>query len=363
MPSGDHVTVQGVSEVLDAHRDDWSPEQLSEFLLSFPATGAVWDWLSRLPDGVSRLYRKALQPVGLPDPAECERVAQELISHGRPFAALDLLGLYVERADPPPDPALIAAAMETAATSPSGERVGQLLQHHVARLLDHLESSNELEEARLAQLEWLYLPLLRYSDRPPRLLHSELARAPDFFADVVSQVYRGEGEERDDTPESRTRAQVGHQLLDSWHGLPGDGEGVVDSAALRDWVLRAREILHDRNRGAIGDQCIGNALRYSPNGIDGAWPHEGVRNLVEELESQRIETGIEVELSNSRGFTSRGMFEGGDQERQLAQQYQTWAEMVQTRWPRTAAMHRRIAEHFEWVARRHDDDAEQYEDG
>jgi hypothetical protein len=104
-------------------------------------------------------------------------------------------------------------------------------------------------------------------------------------------------------------------------------------------------------------------LRYSPDGVDGVWPHEAVRRLIEDLESQHIETGIEVEVSNSRGFTSRGVFEGGDQERQLSQQYQASAESLQTRWPRTAAMLRRIADHYEWAARRHDDDAERYEDG
>jgi hypothetical protein len=352
------------TEVLETHGAELSSEQQSEFLLALPASGQTWEWLDRFGEAPTRLYWTEYASMGLPDPSEAERAAQGLLTHGRPFAALDSLGLYVDRADPPLDPEFVADALEAAATSPTEEVIGQSAQYDVARLLDHLECSGAIADERLVELEWLYLPLLRYSERPPRLLHRELAREPSFFADVVCHVYRGEAEEPDADPESQARARVAYELLDSWHGLPGvDGEGVVNQDALRDWVLEARTILQDQNRPAIGDQCIGHVLRYAPNGVDGAWPHEVVRNLVEELQSQQIEKGIETEVANSRGVTSRGVFEGGDQERALAQQYRAWAETVQTRWPRTAAMLRRIAEHYEWEARLHDDDAERHEDG
>ena len=92
------------------------------------------------------------------------------------------------------------------------------------------------------------------------------------------------------------------------------------------------------------------------------WPHEAVRDLIEELASQHIETGMEVEVRNSRGVTSRGMYDGGDQERSLADKYSQWAEATQARWPRTSAMLRRLAESYERDARRHDIDAERDED-
>jgi len=353
-----------VTHVLDTGGPDWSPEKQSEFLLALPTTDQAWEWLDRFGEAPTRLYWTGLPSMGLPDPTEAERAARGFIAHGRPFASLDVLGLYVDRADPPLDPEFVAAALETAATSPTDEVISQSAEYDAARLLDHLESSGAINEERLAQLEWLYLPLLRHSDRPPRLLHRELAREPSFFADVVCHVYRGEDEEPNVTTESQNRARVAYELLDSWHALPGvDTEGVVNEDTLRDWALGARRILHDQNRQEIGDQCIGHVLRYAPNGADEAWPHEAVRHLIEELQSDHIERGIESEVTNSRGVTSRGVFEGGDQERALAQQYRVWAETVQTRWPRTAAMLRRIAEHYEWEARHHDDDAERHEDG
>ena len=127
-------------------------------------------------------------------------------------------------------------------------------------------------------------------------------------------------------------------------------------------MIGARSVLHEQDRGAIGDQRIGSVLRYSPVGDDGVWPHEAIRVLIEELAAEHVERGIEVQVYNSRGVTSRGVYEGGDQERALADQYREWAEATQSRWPRTASMLRRIVDSYERDARRHDVDAERDED-
>lgn len=277
---------------------------------------------------------------------------------------MELLGGSTDRVDPPLTPTFIAEVLEAGATTPIAENVsGTMLQYYVARLLDHVEATQELDNATLARLEWLYLPLLRHGDRPPRLLHQELAKDPEFFAEVITWIFRGEAEDREPTDELQARARAGFDLLESWKGLPGlSKDGTVDARVLQEWVHNARTILHDQSRGDIGDQQVGSVLRYSPKGDDGVWPHEAVRELIEELEAEHVERGIEVQVYNSRGVTSRGVYDGGDQERELADQYSEWAEATQARWPRTSAMLRRIAESYERDARHHDDDAERHED-
>jgi alpha/beta superfamily hydrolase len=57
--------------------------------------------------------------------------------------------------------------------------------------------------------------------------------------------------------------------------------------------------------------------------------------LIEELEAEQIERGIGISRFNQRGAFSKGLYDGGKQERALANQYRNWAEVTR-KWPRTS---------------------------
>jgi alpha-L-fucosidase len=99
-----------------------------------------------------------------------------------------------------------------------------------------------------------------------------------------------------------------------------------------------------------------------PPDPDGAWPHIAVRDLIEELRSEQLEGGLKIGVYNSRGVFMKSPTAGGEQERQIAERYQGYANQVSDRWPRTAAMLRRIARSYISDARREDINAELTED-
>jgi hypothetical protein len=66
----------------------------------------------------------------------------------------------------------------------------QMFQYHLEKLLTELDKRNDVDEKTIAQLEWLYLPLLRHSKRPPKTLHKSLSESPTFFVEVLKTVYR-----------------------------------------------------------------------------------------------------------------------------------------------------------------------------
>src|SRR5581483_9533057 len=100
----------------------------------------------------------------------------------------------------------------------------------------------------------------------------------------------------------------------------------------------------------------------APPGDDGAWPHQAVRDLIEEIASMDLERGIEVGRYNSRGGVWRSPYAGGEQERQIAAGYERDACTVAARWPRTAAMLRRMAKVYQADAAREDREAELRQD-
>ena len=294
----------------------------------------------------------------------CKELLTTYLAHGRPHAAVHLLAPHTTPGKSPPA-ALLADALEAVLQTPATDDLPPgCLPLDVSELLNVVSASQEIDENRVAALEWAYLPLVGPGIREPKILHRELARSPGFFAQIVSLVFCAEGEEpRELSAQGQARVEVGHKLLQSWRTVPGTSEeGTIDAGKLRDWVMQAREAMRATGHGPVGDQLIGQVLSGSPGGDDGAWPHPAVRDLIEELASPKLERGLEFGLYNSRGVVWRQWAEGGAQERQLADRYAGFATAIRDRWPRTAAMLRRMEHRYNAEAGHQDHDAELRED-
>jgi len=350
------------ASVLEDEAGSWSPAQRGEFLVCLDPSASTFDWAERLGDETERAYWSHFGWLGLASPDDAARAAAKLITYGRPHAAVDLLGLRVDQVAADPD--LVVRALERAAEATPGDGIDwSTLTHDVAVLLDYIAASGVVDEARIARLEWIYLPLL-HDRRPAGLLHRELARDPAFFAEVVSLVFRAEGENPGETTkEVAAWATYGYYLLKSWRWVPGRrDDGGLDAAALASWMREARRLLAAGGRSAIGDQMIGQVLGHSQPAADGAWPDVPVRDLIEEVGSDDMDLGLHTEVINSRGVTSRGLTDGGAQERSLVERYNAYAQAMSDRWPRTAALLRRIAQYYDDFGRREDARAELTED-
>ena len=338
----------------------WRAEQSGEFLTCLPCDGRTWDCAERVgPDADAQYWRRAYA-LGIIDPADIERAVRKLLQYGRPYTAIEALAFAVHR-KATVAPALIADVLEQSLrVDPSGDTPLGSFGYHASKLLASLEASKEVDEKRIAGLEWALLPVLSRDQHVPKLLHRELARDPALFAEVLSFVYRGEHDEpREGTPDQVERAQRAWQLLHSWRSLPGtQPNGALDAAALSDWVRKARELVSASGRRGIGDQQIGQALSSAPPGADGAWPHESVREVIEQCESDDLEQGFAIGIYNSRGVVSKSLTEGGAQERLLSEQYAAHAAAVSSRWPRTAAVLRGLASTYQRDAEREDQDTE-----
>ena len=127
---------------------------------------------------------------------------------------------------------------------------------------------------------------------------------------------------------------------------------------LEAWVQDAREDLAEAGLGELGDSNIGEALAAAPPDPDhDEAPSESVRNLIERLNNDQIDTGYHIAVSNRQGATSRGLTEGGTIERDLARKYRDISQRCRN-WPRTAAIYEGLASSSEHLGERLDEDAE-----
>jgi SNF2 family DNA or RNA helicase len=127
-----------------------------------------------------------------------------------------------------------------------------------------------------------------------------------------------------------------------------------DLDQLRGWISEVRVLAKEADREVITDQQIGQILAYAPtDSDDGAWPSRKIRDLIEELGADEVETGIAISRFNQRGAFSKELYDGGGQESGIAKQYRDWAATAR-HWPRTKALLERIAEDWDRQARRAD---------
>jgi hypothetical protein len=80
------------------------------------------------------------------------------------------------------------------------------------------------------------------------------------------------------------------------------------------------------------------------------------------VRSDDIELGLELAEHNGRGVIWRNPLAGGEQERVFVARYLAQAEKLRMKWPRTAAMLRRIAKGYTSEAQMWDTDAKRRED-
>ena len=358
------------------------PTRAAQFLLQFYPSRDLWKRVDADYPHLASFYWANISPHNLHSSGpEAMEQAHRLFAANRPRAALQVLR-YVHHGDPVDLPVdLLADILEAVAKAPGGPFDASL----TGSIGEHLTflDENDLDRDRLMTLEWRYLPLFRYDHRSSSILHRRMTQDPAFFTEVVATFYKpaSRDTDTDGEPESEPDADAAinaYALLDSWRTVPGTSQdGTLDADALIRWVDQAIAELAAVDRLQTGLTHIGHVLRYAASAGEGTypdyrrqhpdpppdtWPPPAVCQLIEHVASDSLEEGFYLEVYNSRGVTSRGLAEGGAQERALADRYERFAQAARIEWPRTAAMLRGIATSYRSDAARNDRNADLTQD-
>jgi hypothetical protein len=339
-----------------AHAEAWGPERTGLVLLSASDQAKAWTLAADLGPEVEASLWDNFRGFARGD--EVWVAAGKLIERDRPFAAVQVIGTSASLKGESFDPELAYQVLDTAAraTSPPRPEEASLLDYNIAQILAALDAAG-FDEAKLADLEWVFVRILEREPEGLKHLYRRLALDPAFFSELIMLIFRARTDEApaDPDPELVRYAEHALNLLWHWNGpIPGATTGNdVDRESLTAWVTAVRTKLAAEGRKEIGDQRIGHILWYAPVGSDGVHPHEAVREVIEREASSDIDTGFQIEAVNSRGAVFRG--KGGDQEREIAAQFRTRSEALSALSPRTSRIFANLAESYEADARREDE--------
>jgi len=340
----------------------WSDEKIVSLSMILPFGPKTWSFIEARGDIATNLYWSKTQPFPHDlTTQDIETAASRLIEFGRPLQAADFLcsAMYQKHTF---DPVLLFGTLEAGLTSLETKaemtQNNTMLAHSLQQLFAYLQSLEDIEEERLARLEWNYLFLLDGHPASPKALHTWLARDGKFFAEAIELAYRSrlESDEEQAPPSEELRAKARNvsSLLESWDTVPGALGSTVDEKALRGWVNTARERCEATGHIEVCDSTVGRILARSPAEPDESWPCVAVREVLENIATDEILRGFETGVVIQRGIISKTITEGGQQERDLAALFSKRADICKIDWPRVSAVLRKLAKHYECEAKSQD---------
>jgi hypothetical protein len=294
------------------------------------------------------------------EPTQLETAALQLIEARRPGRAGRLLGMGMSNGVSVSS-GLLLDVLEALLSARGGAWQG-LEKFYIQQFIKRLQADAQADKSRLAKLEFGLLPILSPYTVRPNTLEGLLARDPKFFVDCLKVLYRPRQEamveKAEISLEEAERAQFVWRLLRDWQRIPGtQPDGSISASELREWVTAARAAARAADRLEVCDVKIGEVFAHAPRDDQGVKPCLPVREIIEECESDALTSGFANGLFNLQGGTSRGLYDGGEQERQLAKTYERYAKACEVSWLRTAVALRNVAQSFIEIARRLDEDA------
>ena len=343
----------------------WGETAELQIVRALPSDEVTWAAVAaRSPDLEGR-YWQTMQPYNIDPSISPERVIDHFLAVNRGRTAMEWLSHNINREM---SSELLIRVLRAAlkAPPPEGHNDTTMFSHYLGVILNKLDADPAVDEDVIVGLEWSYFQALRYSQRPAKTLHAALARQPEFFVHLLKLVFLPAQESGVVEPEATSSTQAealasqAYTVLSDWKWVPGANEaGAIDGAKLEQWVKQARKLLAQEGRAEIGDSKIGEILSRARREPNEAWPPEPVRDVIEMARSKALEDGFVVGVFNGRGVTVRNPFDGGDQERGLADRYRRDAEALRIDWMRTARCLDRIADSYRADAQREDEGAEQ----
>lgn len=317
------------------------PVRAAGLLMSLPESKASWDYVASFGDSVENAYWQTKHAYFVDGTADDLLVAvSQYARRGRFIAALDASSRRLKELPTVALMSLLSDAIPEINSKLGGG--GNMTLHILERAFDEIGLRDDVQPEEIAKLEFAYLPIFRIRKKQ-LVLHRLMAEKASLFVEVVSAVFKTEHGEAINLDEFGQRhAIAAYELLEGLQTLPGQTGDQIDEKRLLAWCFEVRELATKADRLTMSEQRIGHMFARAPASSDGTWPHEAVRLAIETLASGSLERGTEVERINMRGVYSKGVGEGGIQERELAAQALRWAESMPAS-PRTSAMLRRIS--------------------
>lgn len=356
------------------HRANWEKRPILEALLEqlddhlktqilclAPFEQSTWNILDIMSDCVKESYWQDVAVNICSEDEDRSYAISQLIYVDRPRAAFAVAHCHLKKVDS----RQLVTILQNIITSQNEPADHYKVDgYYIKKALEVLNNSGITSYQELGAIEYQFLDLFKFDEGQPVNLEKWIEHDPELFVHAIAFAYkRNDG--KDDPPElklateeqQRNTAEKSYTLLDTIKYIPGhDDKGNLDDKILLKWISKVREKCSTLGRADIADQMIGQLLSHAAADQDGLWPCKAVRDALEEIMNDNLESGLSTACFNSRGVHYRG--EGGQQERDIAARYGGWAERIEYTHPRVGSFLRNMENRYLRDADREDETAQ-----
>ncbi|NTF66049.1 hypothetical protein [Rhizobium rhizogenes] len=330
--------------------------EIAQLMLSWPETPETWSFVTDLgPDAVEFFWRNRDTRRFTGSAENLSRLIDFYLKVGRASAALNTAHERAEQLAWPLLRRLLQGLIDEAQDTAVRDGHDTYL---IQELFKKLREMDSVPRDELANWEFVFLSAIE-DDTENLQLFKLMASDPQFYVSILSEIYfedDADPEAHSETPTQRDRAGVAYRAFLRFDRFPGDENGTVNSEKLTNWIDGVLTEASAAKRTRVIMNAIGRVLAHSPE-ANGNWPQPPVAATIERLASQELETAIMIERFNMRGVYSKPLFEGGKQERELADRYDQWRVATGHKYPRTRHLLARISKRWTADAVEEDDRA------
>lgn len=310
-------------------RSNWSNEQSTVLLICLPFCSNTWDRVSDWLNSYESVYWKDCHVRTYQENTKLSYAIDWLLKVNRPKSAVACLSYLLRNNEVVNDEAVVQALIDSI---DSKEPKHQMDLFDSIELIKHIQTSSDLDEKDIIQVEWSYLSILDgYHGVIPKLIYSKLKSEAEFFCEVICLVYRSTktSEKGESNPSvNKQMASQAWQLLNHWNVTPGTlDDGTLDASVFNDWIKKALVLCGESGHIDVACSEIGKVLFYSPKDPTGLWIHKDVAAVLDNKENEIMRNGFRVEVFNSRGCHT--VNPSGEDEFNLETQFLTKAEEVE----------------------------------
>lgn len=326
--------------------------KIASFLINAPQNMDLWQFVQILSQESQSSFWKSVQSYYIRVESKHLRFfIEKLLSADRPRAAMRALG---NRANELPGVLLtrilkdMAVAQEDNTPLPDSWNIG--------RTFEALANAEDRVLSDLVSLEFTYYSVLKRDKYGVPHLMAELLSNPASFMELICLVFKprhGEHESMSDVSEGMTDTLW--SLFYQEHGILDKKD--VNREQFFSWVNGARQIAKEKDREAVADSIMGRWLSNWPIGQKlECWPEPIIAELLDQDDHEDIRSGFYSGVRSACGVTSRSLYDGGQQERDVAKQFRVFASYWEDSKPNLTELIKSLAKSYEYEAREHDND-------
>ena len=216
---------------------------------------------------------------------------------------------------------------------------GGINAHYLSEILEKLQDAYEDDmdkSSEIARIEIAFFNLLDW--KKMRCFQNEIKRNPEMYAEMVSILYRREGElsREEQDEEQKQYISIIYRLFDKVKFCPAEKSGKVDADELGQWIEQFRTLLMRNNQFHLFGHLLGRLLAFSPIGDDGYMPCEAVRITIEKYADVKMISAYKTTVYNNRGIFTPS---AGKEELKMANNFKETADYLAIKYPKTAEIY------------------------